>query len=231
MNQKRQKNGVFDRLRRRKWILLRALTFALLVLIAGVFILQYYIVLQAQGKTYDDVSEVSGQHVGVVFGCDDRFQDRENLYFRYRMEAAAALWRAGKLKCVIVSGDNRNTYYNEPKKMKRALMARGVPSEKIVCDFAGLRTLDSVVRAKSIFGLNQCLFISQRFQNERAIMIAEAHGMVACGFNAQDVSGPASRKTKLREFAARLKMWLDLYLLDTKPRHGGERIALPILEK
>lgn len=191
-------------------------------------LLQYHIVLQAEGKTYDKLKDVPSDQVALVFGCDDRFQNRENLYFKYRMEAVAELWHAGKLKFIIVSGDNRSDFYNEPRKMKRALMAKGVPADLIACDFAGLRTLDSVVRAKNIFGLHECLVVSQRFQNERAIKIGEAHGMIVRGFNARDVSGPGGRKTKWREFAARLKMWLDLYVLDTKPRYGGEPISLPI---
>lgn len=193
-----------------------------------VLVIQHAVVQCARGKTYEDPMRISGQHVGLVFGCDDRFQNRENLYFMYRMDAAAALWHQGKLRCLIVSGDNRSAQYNEPRKMKNALIARGVPAEKIVCDYAGLRTLDSVLRCQAVFGANQCLFISQRFQNERAIYIAEAHGMDVIGFNAKDVSGAGGRKTKWREFAARLMMWLDVHVLDTKPRHGGPRELLPI---
>ncbi|MEN9991382.1 MAG: hypothetical protein RLZZ224_1084 [Verrucomicrobiota bacterium] len=215
--------------RRRIWRFLCRLMLLLFV-IAGISILwiQLRIRQQAEGKTFDKISEVSGPQVALVFGCDDQFRNRENLYFKYRMEAAAALWHAGKLSCLIVSGDNRSKYYNEPKKMKMALIARGVPADRIVCDFAGLRTLDSVVRAKTVFGVHRCLFVSQQFQNERAICIGEAHGMLVSGFNARDVDGPAGRKTKWREFAARLMMWLDLYAFNTKPRHGGAPIALPV---
>ncbi len=193
-----------------------------------VLVIQHAVVQCARGKTYDDPLRISGQHVGLVFGCDDRFQNRENLYFTYRMDAAAALWHAGKLRCLIVSGDNRSDQYNEPRKMKKALIDRGVPAEKIVCDYAGLRTLDSVLRCQSVFGANQCLMISQRFQNERAIYIAQAHGMEVIGFNARDVSGAGGRKTKWREFAARLMMWLDVHVLYTQPKHGGPRELLPI---
>jgi SanA protein len=190
--------------------------------------IQFSVVRSARGKTYQDVDRIAGKHIGLVFGCDDRFQDRENLYFTYRMEATAALWKAGKLHCVIVSGDNRSVQYNEPKKMRRALIERGVPSDKIVCDYAGLRTLDSVIRAKTIFGVQRCLMISQLFQNERAICIAQAHGMEAIGFNAKDVSGSGGRKTRWREFAARLMMWLDLHILHTLPKHGGPLESLPV---
>lgn len=203
---------------------------ALLILtgIVVILVIQHSVIQSARGKTYDDPTRIIGKHVGLVFGCDDRFHDRENLYFTYRMDAAAALWHAGKLHCLIVSGDNRSAQYNEPLKMRQALIKRGVPAEKIVCDYAGLRTLDSVLRCKKIFGVERCLMISQLFQNERSIYIAEAHGMEVIGFNARDVSGPGGRKTKWREFAARLMMWLDVHVLDTQPKHGGDKESLPM---
>ncbi len=184
-------------------------------------------VLAGRGKLFDAAAEVPGGKVGLVFGCDDRFQGGENLYFRYRIEAAEALWKAGKLRLVLVSGDNRSKYYNEPEKMRRALIARGVPADRIVCDYAGLRTLDSVVRAKEVFGLGQVTFISQKFQNERAAYLAKANGMVVDGFNARDVAGHGGLKTKVREIGARVKMWLDVRVLGTRPRHLGERVELP----
>jgi len=180
-----------------------------------------------KGRLFDDPAELPGRRVGLVFGCDPRFQGRENLYFRYRIDAATALWEAGKLRGLIVSGDNRSRYYNEPDKMRRALIARGIPAERIVCDYAGLRTLDSVVRAKEIFGVDEITFISQRFQNERAAYLAAANGMAADGFNARDVGGQGGYKTKVREIGARVKMWLDVWILRTRPKHLGEPIALP----
>jgi SanA protein len=208
--------------------LLKCLTFLILLGLITTLIIQHTVVQAARGRSYNEVRRITGQHVGLVFGCDDRFQDRENLYFTYRMDAAAELWHAGKLHCLIVSGDNRRESYNEPRQMKKALIARGVPAEKIVCDYAGLRTLDSVLRARSVFGTDHCLMISQLFQNERALYIAEAHGIKSIAYNAKDVSGPGGRKTKWREFGARLKMWLDVHVLDTQPKHGGPRETLPM---
>ncbi|MEK7952436.1 SanA/YdcF family protein [Luteolibacter soli] len=179
------------------------------------------------GKLFDDVSKVPAGKVALLFGTDDRFQGRENLYFRYRIDAAEALWKAGKIRLILVSGDNSEKYYNEPEKMKKALIERGIPKDRIVCDYAGLRTLDSVVRAKEVFGLTDVLFISQRFHNERAAYLAMANGMTCVGFNARDVAGQGGLKTKLREVGARVKMWLDVRILGTKPKHLGEKIPLP----
>jgi SanA protein len=182
----------------------------------------------SRGRLFDSVTDLPEAEVGLVFGTTDRINGRENLYFRYRIDAAVRVWKSGKIKTLIVSGDNRSPYYNEPEKMRQALVERGIPSKRIVCDFAGLRTLDSVVRAKEIFGATSILFISQRFQNERAIYLAEANGMDAYGFNAQDLHTQAGGlKTQVREIGARVKMWLDVNFLNTRPTHLGEQIKLP----
>ncbi|MCW1885964.1 YdcF family protein [Luteolibacter flavescens] len=178
-------------------------------------------------KLYNDVAQVPAGKVALVFGTDDRTQGRENLYFRYRIDAAEKLWKAGKVRLLLVSGDNRQKHYNEPEKMKAALIKRGVPQDRIVCDYAGLRTLDSVVRAKEIFGVDDVVFVSQRFHNERAAYLAKANGIAYCGFNAQDVATKGGLKTKVREVGARVKMWLDVRVLGTRPRHLGDKVPLP----
>ena len=181
----------------------------------------------SRGRIFEDVSAIPPTKVGLLFGTTDKVQGRENLYFRYRIDAAEKVWNAGKLDTLIVSGDNGSRYYNEPEKMKQALIERGIPADRIVCDYAGLRTLDSVVRAKEIFGADPILFISQRFQNQRAIYLAKANDIEAYGFDARDVETQAGLKTKVREVAARVKMWLDINFLDTRPRHLGEKVEMP----
>ncbi len=215
----------------RKKILVRvaiAAVFLFLASIIGAVFIQEFVGKSAIGKTFDKSSDISESRVGLVFGCDDKFQGRDNLYFRYRIDAAISLWNEGKLRCLIVSGDNHIHQYNEPEKMKNALMARGVPTEKIVCDYAGLRTLDSVIRCKKVFGCSQVTVISQKFQNERAIVIGEAAGMNVIGLNAKDVIGSGGTKTKIREWGARVKMWLDIFVLHTQPRHLGAPVDLPL---
>ena len=181
----------------------------------------------SRGRIFEDVSAIPPTKVGLLFGTTDKVSGRENLYFRYRIDAAEKVWNAGKLDTLIVSGDNRSRYYNEPEKMKQALIGRGIPADRIVCDYAGLRTLDSVVRAKEIFGADPILFISQRFQNQRAIYLAKANDIEAYGFDARDVETQAGLKTKIREVGARVKMWLDINFLDTRPKHLGEKVEMP----
>lgn len=224
----RLKSAVLQKSRRRwLWRLLLAVSCLIVVLVVFVTYIQVSIQLTAKGKMYDQPQAIEGRYIGLVFGCDSRFGDRDNLYFTYRMDAVAQLWKQGKLRGVIVSGDNRSADYNEPKMMRKALVQRGVPDDKIIADYAGLRTLDSVVRSKKVFGAEKVLMISQKFQNERGLSIAAAHQIEAIAFNAQDVSGRGGVKTKIREWGARVKMWLDVTVLDTQPKHLGPQEKLP----
>ncbi len=180
-----------------------------------------------KGILFDDVHDVPKQRAGLVFGCSEKLGERDNLYFKYRIQAAAELWHAGKVDFLIVSGDNRVKNYNEPVSMRKALVKAGVPFDKIVCDYAGLRTLDSVVRAKEIFGLTEITLVSQKFQNERAAYIAKSRGMKVYGYNARDVEGYAARKTEDREVLARVKMWIDVNITNKQPKHLGEKEPVP----
>jgi len=209
-----------------KWLSLAVLALAL-GLAAVVVYANVTAIWSARGRIFSQVGNVPKTKVGLVLGTSARAGGRENLYFRYRIDAAVEVWQAGKIETLIVSGDNSSRYYNEPNKMKQALIERGIPANRIVCDFAGLRTLDSVVRAKEIFGADSILFISQRFQDERAIYLAQANGIQAYGFAARDVETHDGLKTKLREVGARVKMWLDVNFLNTRPRHLGKKLRLP----
>lgn len=176
---------------------------------------------------YDSVDALPKNPVGVVLGCAPYLPGgRDNLYFSHRIAAAVTLFESEKVDFLLVSGDNSTRYYNEPSQMRTALIEAGVPAERIVLDYAGFRTLDSMVRASKVFGLDQFTIISQRFHNERAIYIARHLGSQPVAFNAHDVPGPAGTKTQLREVFARLKTLLDVHLFDTPPRYLGERIEI-----
>ncbi len=182
---------------------------------------------QTAGKKilYNDVIELkhhtkNQDRIALVFGCAATINNRTNLYFKYRIEAAHALWKAGATKGFIVSGDNSRDDYNEPADMKQALIDKGVPADKIICDYAGLRTLDSIVRAKEIFGAHKIILVSQKFHNERAAYIAKKRNIDAVGYNAPDVIG---REKQKREYLARIRMWVDENILSTKPKHLGSK--------
>jgi SanA protein len=189
----------------------------------------WYVSHVARPWLYSSVEAVPYHPVGLVLGTAQRLQGgHANPYFTYRINAAAALFHAGKVRHLLVSGDNRTHDYNEPAAMRAALRAAGVPDSCIAEDFAGLRTLDSVVRCQQIFGQNQFIVISQPFHNQRAVFIARQRGAQAVGFNASDVSLQLGLKVHVREVAARLKAFLDVFVLHTQPKHLGDPIRLPL---
>ncbi len=194
-----------------------------------VFGCEWWVERSAEGRCLDAVEGVPSALVAVVLGTSARLADgRANLFFLPRMEAAAALFKVGRVKALIVSGDNGTQGYDEPTDMKRVLMQMGVPAEKVVCDYAGFRTLDSVVRAKEVFGQRRVIFVSQRFHNARAIYLARAFGIEAYGMNAKDVPVALSVKTFLREKLACVKAVLDVNVLGTQPKFLGEKVAVPL---
>jgi SanA protein len=194
-----------------------------------VFGCEWWISRSAAGRCFDVVKALPDASVAVVLGTSARLADgRANLFFLPRMEAAAALLKAGKVKALIVSGDNGTYEYDEPTEMKRVLVEMGVPEGKIVCDYAGFRTLDSVVRAKEVFGQQRVIFVSQRFHNARAIYLARAFGMEAFGLDAKDVPVTLFVKTFLREKLACVKAVLDVNVLGTQPKFLGEKVTVPL---
>lgn len=186
----------------------------------------YCIEKSARHKTFTEVSNIQNNKVGLVLGTAKRLQNGNiNLYFKYRIEATVQLYNSGKIEFVLVSGDNGNKNYDEPTDFKNELIKRGIPENKIFLDYAGFRTLDSVVRAKVIFGQESITFISQKFHNERAIFLAEKNGIKAIGFNARDVSAKAGFKTRIREYFARTKAVIDV-IIGVNPKFLGETIDI-----
>ncbi|WP_089892218.1 SanA/YdcF family protein [Kriegella aquimaris] len=197
-----------------------------IIFFLGLFLCNAIIDSNAEGKTYSNLEEIPQNRVGLVLGTSKRIRSgHPNPYYSFRIEAVVKLYEAGKIDYVLVSGDNGSIYYNEPNTIKKDLMQYGIPKEKIYLDYAGFRTLDSMVRAKEIFGLNQVTIISQKFHNERAIYLAETKGLKAIGFNATDISGSEGYKVQLREYFARVKVFLDL-LMNTQPRFYGEKVEI-----
>ncbi len=207
---------------------LRALFLLCIILpLATLLICDAVIDKGAKGKTFYNVQQVHKNRVGIVLGTSSRLiQGGNNPYYTNRIAATIALFKAGKIDMVLVSGDNATKYYNEPDTFKKDLIAGGIPEEKIILDPSGLRTLDSMVRAKEVFGLDSVTVISQKFQNERAIYLAQKKGLYAIGYNAKDIEGSQGLKVQIREYFARVKVFIDL-LLNTQPLSNGDKIAIP----
>ena len=129
------------------------------------------------------------------------------------MEATARLFKVGKIKYIILSGNNDSRYYNEPLDMQKALLNLGVPENVMTLDYAGFRTFDSVIRCKQVFNQDNFTIISQNFHNARALYIARNEGIEAISFAAQDVPDGYSLRTLVREYLARPKAVLDVHFL------------------
>lgn len=175
---------------------------------------------------YTEVSKIPRNRVGLLLGTAkymDKGRNMINPYYQNRIDAAVTLYMAGKVDYIIVSGDNSTQFYNEPLLMKRDLMAQGVPENKIFFDFAGLRTLDSILRCRDIFGQTTFTVISQRFHNERAVFIANNKHLTTIGFCAED--GPEDIGVVVREKLARVKMMFDL-LLNKQAKYNGEKVEI-----
>jgi SanA protein len=166
--------------------------------------------------------------VGLLLGTS-KFLSKgiSNPYFQNRIKAAVNLFNAGKIKYIIISGDNAHLSYNEPRDMKKELLSYGIPDSCIFPDYAGFRTFDSVIRCREIFGQEAFTIISQQFHNERAIYIARHNNIAAIGFDAEDVDSYNGFKTNVRELFARVKVFIDIFVIHQEPKFLGDKIQIP----
>ncbi len=190
--------------------------------VAGVILADRICHIAAQGRVFRSIESVPANDVGLVLGTGKTTRrGATNLHFTQRIDAAAALYRAGKVRHLLVSGDNHVAGYDEPTDMRDALVAAGVPDAAITRDYAGFRTLDSVLRAQSVFGLTNFTIVTEEFHCPRALWIARQHGLNAVAFAAPDLEARWSARVKAREALARVLCGLDLHVFRTQPKFPG----------
>lgn len=177
---------------------------------------------------YSDVEKIPFKQAALLLGTTKYLVGgRVNYFYKYRIDATVALFKAGKVNAIVVSGDNSRKGYDEPTDMHDDLVARGIPSKYITLDYAGFRTLDSVVRADAIFDLEDYIIVSQPFHLERAIYIAQAKGQEVLGFVAKDFKNTVwAKRMEHRELLARAKAFLDLYILGKEPKFYGKKVEV-----
>lgn len=204
--------------------------FFLLLFVAGIIFIawaNYSIKKDSNDSVSNYLEEVPKTKVALLLGTSKSLSNGQpNVYFYNRIQATVDLYKSGKLQYIIVSGDNSRKDYNEPEDMQQELIKSGIPQDRIFMDHAGFRTLDSVVRAKDIFGQNKLVIISQKFHNERAVFLAQQNGMDAFGYNAADVNKYTGFKTNVREYFAKAKAYWDL-IFGVEPKFGGDKILIP----
>jgi SanA protein len=188
----------------------------------------FWVEIQTEDRVYSNINEIPAKKVALLLGTAKySIYGGINLYFKYRIDAVVKLYKANKIQHIIASGDNRTKYYNEPIAMKKSLIERGIPVNAITLDYAGFRTLDSIVRCLKVFSQDDIIVVSQSFQNQRAIFISDYYGMKTIGFNAKPVPFALDMKTPIREYFARFKAVLDLYILKTAPKFLGDKVKIP----
>ena len=204
-----------------KWLLV-----IVCIIIVSILVCNQWVISSTRNQLYSNINGLPFRKTGILLGTNKSWRGTENPYFKYRIDAAVDLFKAGKIKHIIVSGDNHLTYYDEAKDMKDSLIKQGVPDSCITLDYAGFRTLDSMIRCLEIFGQDSVTVISQAFHNERAIFIANYYKMHAVAFNALDPSPAFSFQTNVREYFAKFKAVLDLYVLHTSPHFLGQKVKI-----
>lgn len=184
------------------------------VIIANLVVLTY-----AHSRTIHNPGELKEKQTVLLLGTNKKLRDREglNLYYTYRIDAVSELYHKGKVKRIIISGDNSRVGYNEPADMRQSLLAKGVPGHLIELDYAGFRTLDSIVRLKGHFGVKNALIVSQQFHVERALLLAWFYEVEALGYPAE---GSATMAMAWRELLAKPKALLDVFVFNMQPRYG-----------
>ena len=211
-----------------------ALSLSAFLLLVAAFTLYANIKVEqaAKKRIYTEIDSIPYNKVALLLGTNPlNRRGRPNSYFTNRINTAAELYHAGKVDFIIASGDNHIKEYDEPTAMRDSLMAHGVPESRIILDFAGFRTLDSVVRAKEVFGCDSLTIISQEGHNARALYLAEANGIKAITITAPLRAGRWVRtRLALREWLACDKMMLDIWF-GKQPHFLGEKIEIPEVMK
>ena len=206
------------------WKIIKKFAIPCAIMVLGAILFIIYCtnaILSFSQYCYSDLDKLPETETALLLGTAKTNKwGNPNLYFLGRIEAAAKLFHAGKIKHILISGDNSRKDYDEPTAMKNSLLERGVPESAMTLDYAGFRTLDSVVRAKNVFGKAQYLVITQVQHAERAVYLARKHGIEATAFYAKE---PTEfkwlvRRNRQREILARIAAWLDVNILERKPK-------------
>lgn len=198
----------------------------IIIFAVSIVIMYLFVSIYSKKYIYDSIEEIPYNDVALVLGTSKYlYNGRVNMYFKFRMDAAYELYKSGKIKFILVSGDNRHRFYNEPRQMRLDLIRLGVDKKHIFLDFAGFRTRDSIIRANKVFNLTNFTIVSQPFHNERAIFIARQKNINVVAYNARNVRKLYRIRQFPRELAARVLMIVDI-IFNKPPKFYGDNIII-----
>ncbi len=191
------------KLNRVLWVLV-AIIIAGLAVVAGCELAVYN---ASKGRVYSNVEEIPHREVGLLLGTNPKGRRGGiNMFYNHRIDAAVALYEAGKVDRILISGAKKGIGYDEPQAMREALVARGVPDSILILDGQGFHTIESIVRAKEVYQVDSVTVISQEFHNRRSLYMAKHNGLDAIAFNAANTTILRWRVIMfLRERASRVK--------------------------
>jgi SanA protein len=193
-----------------------------LLLIFVVFFNHYAIQKAAKDLIYSKIENVPYRKIAVLLGTEKKFTNgKTNRFYINRIDATVNLYKAKKIDVIIVSRNQGNVIDD----VKADLIKRGIPEEKIILDYDGLRTYDSMYRMYKVYGQKEFIVIAQRKQNERAIYIAKKNGLNAIAFNAGEYSGYNSFRLNMLEKMERTRLFFE-FLVNKKPRYSGEKVTI-----
>ncbi len=194
----------------------------------SIIAINVWILQSGKSRVFSNPDDLPVNDIGLVLAARPRLRTgRVSPYFVGRNEAAAKLYRAGKVKHLLLSGDSRADGYDEPIEMKAALSELGVPESAMTLDSSCTRTLDSIVRAKEVFGFNRLTIITDDFHTSRALFLSRYYGIDAVAFSSAEIPLKTSRGNRVREWLARVKAVLDVYVLHRQFAVRSSQFAAP----
>lgn len=219
MNQEKESSTVLSLWQRAKALGIKAFKFIIglhLVAILGLLIVDALTTYIVRDKVYTDMQQLPHREYAVVLGTAKFYsKDVPNEYYKYRLETATSLIQHNKVDKLLLSGDNKTPYYNEPKTMTNDLLKMGLSGNQIRQDYAGYSTFDSIIRAKQVYKLPPFTIVSQKFHCERALLVAKFRDIDAICYAAKYPEG--AYQVRIREIVARSAMVFRL-LIGAEPQ-------------
>ncbi len=210
-----------------KWFLRIILSLAALCLISIVStgLINKYVRMQSAGRIQNSITEIPAENpprVAIVFGAKVWDDGEVSPVLYDRVLTAVELYRAKRVKKILMSGDNPNENYDEPTAMKQTAVSLGVPAEDVVLDFAGRRTYDTCYRAKEIFGIEKAILVTQTFHLPREIYLCDNLGVDSIGITANRREYDGSDHWTFREFFSVVSAWFEINFVSREPIKGGK---------